>query len=85
MNGIVQSISSNIYDVLSIKILQGSDAASGTLLQKRRSRIYGLNPGLMYLEKRSANRALFLTAVLISTKSEVFLKDFFSKFEDIGK
>ena len=74
-----------MYDVLSIKILQGSDAASGTLLQKRCSRIYGLNPGLMYLEKLSANRALFLTAVLISTKSEVFLKDFFSKSEDIAK
>ena len=85
MNGIVQSISSNIYDVLSIKILQGSDAASGNLLQKRCSRIYGLNSGLIYLEKLSANRALFLTAVLISTKIEVFLKDFFSKFEDIGK
>ena len=71
--------------MLSIRILQGSDAASGTLLQKRCSRIYGSNPGLIYLQKLSANRTLFPTAVLIGTKSEVFLKDFFSKFKDIGK
>ena len=36
--------------------------------------------------KYPANRTLFsITAVTVGTKSEVFLKDFFSIFEDIGK
>ena len=74
-----------MYHVLSTKILQGSDAGSGTLLQKRCSGIYGLNPGLMYLWNVSGNRTLFPRAALISTKSEAFLKDFFSIIEDIDK
>ena len=45
----VQSISTKMYYVLSTKILQGSDTASGTVLQKRCSRIFGLNPRLIYL------------------------------------
>ena len=40
------------------KMLQGSDTASGTVLQKRCSRICGLNPGLIYLQKVS--KKLFL-------------------------
>ena len=36
--------------------------------------------------KHAANRTPFsITPVTVSTKREVFLKDFFSKFEDIGK
>ena len=37
------------------KVLQGSYTASGTTLQKRCSRICGLNPGLIYLQKVSKN------------------------------
>ena len=33
------------------KILQGSDTASGTVLKKNCSRIFGLNPGLIYFKK----------------------------------
>ena len=51
------------------KILQGLDAASGTVLQKRCSRICGLNPGLIYLQKVSKNSFLKLD----------FLKRYFSK------
>ena len=36
--------------------------------------------------KYAANRTFFpKTPVTVSTKNEVFLKDFFSKFEDISK
>ena len=35
--------------------------------------------------KYATNRTLFSTAVSVSAKSEVFLKDCFSKFEDISK
>ena len=36
--------------------------------------------------KYAANRTIFSrTPVTVNTKSEVFLKDVFSKFEDIGK
>ena len=35
------------------KIQQGPDTASGTVLQKRCSKICGLNPGLMYLQEVS--------------------------------
>ena len=37
------------------KTLKGSDTASGTLHQKRCSRICGLNPGLIHLPKVSKN------------------------------
>ena len=40
------------------KILQGSGTASGAVLQKRCSRIRGLNPGLTYLQKVSKNSFL---------------------------
>ena len=52
------------------KILQGSDTASGTVLQKRCLRIYDLNPGLTYLQKVSKNSFLKLN----------FLKDIFQGF-----
>ena len=39
----VHSISTKMYYVLSSKIVQGLDTASGTVLQKRSSRISGLN------------------------------------------
>ena len=52
------------------KILQGLDTASGTVLQKRCSRIWGLNPGLIYLQKVSKNSFLKLN----------FLKDIFQRF-----
>ena len=38
-----------MYYVLSTKILQRLDTASGTILQKRYCRICGLNPRLIYL------------------------------------
>ena len=56
-----------MYDVLSTKILQRSDTASGTVLQKRCSKICGLNPGLIYSQKVSKNSFLKLN----------FLKDIF--------
>ena len=46
-----------MYYILSSKILQGSDTATGTVFQKRRSRICGLNPRLIYLY--AGNRTLF--------------------------
>ena len=52
------------------KILQGLGTASGTVLQKRYSRICGLNPGLIYLQKVSKNSFLKLN----------FLKDIFQRF-----
>ena len=52
LNNTVQSISTKLYDVLSNKILQGSGTASGTVLHERCSRICGLNPGLIYLQKK---------------------------------
>ena len=52
------------------KILQGSDMAKRTVLQKRCSKICGLNPGLIYLQKVSKNSLLKLN----------FLKDFFQGF-----
>ena len=65
----MQSISTKMYDVLSTKILQGSDMASVTVLQNNCSRIYGLNAGLIYL-KVSKNSFLKLN----------FLKDIFQGF-----
>ena len=59
-----------MYDILSTEILQGSDTASGTVLHKRCSRIYGLNPGLIYLQKVLKNSFLNLN----------FLKDIFQGF-----
>ena len=54
-------MSTKMYYVLSTKILQGSDTASGTDLQKKwfkfevflNLRILGLNPRLIYLQKVS--------------------------------
>ena len=40
-----------MYDVLSTKILQGSDTASRAVLQKRCSKISDLNLGLIYKRK----------------------------------
>ena len=59
-----------MYDVLSTKILQGSDTASRTVLQKMSFRIYGLNPGLIYLQKVSKNSFLKLN----------FLNNIFQRF-----
>ena len=52
------------------KILQGPNTAGGTVLQRRRSRIFGLNPGLIYLQKVSKNAFLKLD----------FLKDIIQGF-----
>ena len=52
------------------KILQESDTASGTVLQIRCSRICGLNPWLIYLQKVSKNLSLKLN----------FSKDIFQGF-----
>ena len=52
------------------KILQGSDTASRIVRQKTYSRICGLNPGLIYLQKVSKNLFLKLN----------FLKDIFQGF-----
>ena len=51
----MQSISTKMYDLLSTKILQGSDTASGTVVQKRCSKTCGLNLGLIYIYKVSKN------------------------------
>ena len=73
MNGIVQSISSNIYDVLSIKILQGSDAASGTLLQKRCSRIYETETETINITTEDINKLVdtkvFITKIVLYCNS----------------
>ena len=42
------------------KIRQGSDTASGIVLQKRCYKICGLNPGLIYLQKVPKNSFLKL-------------------------
>ena len=44
-----------MYYALSTKILQGSDTASGTVLQKRCSRICGLNPTYTKILRVSKN------------------------------
>ena len=49
-----------MYDVLSAKILQGSDTGRGTVIQKRFFRICGLNPGLISLQKVFKNSFLKL-------------------------
>ena len=59
-----------MYYVLSTKILQGSDTASGTVLLKRCSEISGLNPTLIYFQRVSKNSFLKLN----------FLKDIFQGF-----
>ena len=56
--------------VLSTKILQESDTASGTVLQKRCSIICGLKPTLIYSQRVS--KKLFL--------KPKFLKDIFQRF-----
>ena len=45
------------------KILQGSDTASGTILQKRCSRICGLNTTLIYLQRIFKNSFLKLNSL----------------------
>ena len=60
-----------MYYVLSTKVLKGSDTASGTVLQKRCSRICGLNPRLIYLQRVSKNLILKLN----------FLKYIFKDFD----
>ena len=59
-----------MYDLLSTKILKGSDTASGTVLHKRCSKNCGLNTGLIYLQKVLKNSFLNLN----------FLKDIFQGF-----
>ena len=51
------------------KILQGLGTASGTVLQKRCSRICGLNPGLIYLQKETTYKKKLLEGI------EFFLQD----------
>ena len=63
------SISTKMYDVFT-KILQGSDTASGAVLQKRYSKICDLNLGLIYLRKVLKNSFLNLN----------FSKDVFQGF-----
>ena len=86
-----------MYYVLSTKILQWSETANGTVIHKRCSRICGLNPRLMYLYNIpilihwellkiyiQVKEYFSIILILVSILSEVFLKNFFSKFEDIG-
>ena len=68
----MQSVPTKMYDVLSTMILQGSDTASGNVIQKRCSKICGLNLGLIYLEKVSKNS--FLNSFLN------FLREIFQGF-----
>ena len=52
------------------KILQVSDTASVTVLQKNCSRICGLNPGLIYLQKFISKTELlkrYFSRILITT------------------
>ena len=65
----MQSISTKMYDLLSTKILQGSDTAIGTVVQKRCSKTCGLNLGLIYIYKKSLK-------IISKTK---LLKRFFSR------
>ena len=63
-----------MYNVLSTKIPQGSHTASGTVLRKRCSRctrICGLNPRLIYLQRVFKN--LFLK---LNFFKDSFCKDF---------
>ena len=60
-----------MYYVLSTKILQGAVTASGTVLQKRCSRISGLNLRLIYLQRVSKKPFLQLN----------FSKDIFQGFQ----
>ena len=60
LNNTVQSISTKMHYVLSTKTLQGSDTASGTVLQKKCFRICGLNPRLIYLQRVSKSAFLKL-------------------------
>ena len=60
----------NTVQPISTKMYERPDTASGTVLQKRCSRICGLNSGLIYLQKVPKN--LFL--------KQSFLKDFSQGF-----
>ena len=78
----VQSISTRMYYVLFTKILQGSDTTSGTVFQKRCSRICGLNPRLIYLQRVSkilyaGNRTLFHNSCLSKHNKWRFSKGHF--------
>ena len=59
-----------MFYILSFKRLQGSDIASGTVLQKRCSKICGLNRRLIYLQRVSKKSFLKLN----------FLNDIFQGF-----
>ena len=69
----MQSISTKMNYVLSTKILQESDTSSGAVLQKRCSRICGLNPRLIYSQRVSKKLLLKLkfledfSGILITT------------------
>ena len=71
LNSTVQSISTKMYYILSIKVLQGSDTACGTVLQKKCSRIYGWNSRLICVQRVSKNSFLKLN----------FLKYIFKDFD----
>ena len=60
LNSTVQSISTKMYYIISTKVLQGSDTVCGTVLQKRCSRIYGLNSRLVCIQRVSKNSFLKL-------------------------
>ena len=89
MSKTVQSISTEMYYVLFTKVLQRGDSASGTVLQKScSSHIFFKDFDHNYYNgslKYTANRTLFFIAlVTVSSKSEVFIKNIFSQFEDTG-
>ena len=70
-----------MYYVLSTKILQGSDTGRGTVIQKRYSRICGLNPGLIYLQltksfykfiSKTELLKIYFSRILITTVTIIF-------------
>ena len=76
MNNTVQWIPTKMYYVLYTKVLQGSDTASGTVLQKGYSKICSLNLRLIYLRIVSKNSILklnFLKETLYFSGCRLFL------------
>ena len=69
-----------MYYVLSTKIIQGAYTALMGLFFKK-----SVLEFVVKILEKYANTLFSKTPVTVSTKSEVFLKDFFSKLEDISR
>ena len=90
MSKTVQSISTEMYYALFTKVLQRGDSASGTVLQKScSSQIFFKDFDHNYyngsLNMQLTEHFFSITLVTISSKSEVFIRNIFSKFEDTGE